>query len=118
MTLVAAVAEMPWRLKPISDRETVARSVNSCPAGVSWARTMPVLRRRGVTGREQRTGSQAAGQERTRVQRTAEFGVDHACLSLRHAQPAELLGNRQPGQAKLGRQLRVQLSVVSGVGWP
>jgi hypothetical protein len=42
--------------------------------------------------------------------------VDHARLSLRHAKPAELRRNRQPGQAKLGRQPGVQRSVVSGVG--
>jgi hypothetical protein len=42
--------------------------------------------------------------------------VDHARLSLGHAEPAELLGNRQPGQAELRRQPGVQRSVVSGVG--
>ena len=54
-----------------------------------------------VPGREQGSGRQAAGQERTRVQDAAELGVHHARLGRSQAQATELPGHGQPGQAQL-----------------
>ena len=76
----------------------------------------PPLPGRAVTGREQHAAGQRRGQERARVQGTAEFAMHHTRLDLGQAATAELPRDGQPGQPELAGQAGVQLGAVSGPG--
>ena len=76
----------------------------------------PPLLGRAVTGREQHAAGQRGGQERARIQGTAEFAVHHARLDLGQAAAAELPRDRQPGQPELAGQAGMQLGAVAGPG--